>query len=137
MRRDHPTLFSTLSRCLRLRCPACGRASIVKRLFKIKDRCPSCGVLFNREEGFFVGPILINVVTTEAVILAGYFTSLMFSNNNYQHLLLPLFIIAIAFPVSYYHHTWSIWLTFDHLVEGLPKPPPPLPELSRKTSEPG
>ena len=123
MKRDQRSLFSILSRCLRLRCPACGQASIVKRLFKIKQQCPSCGVLFNREEGFFVGPILINVVTTEAVILAAYSISLPFVNTNYQHVLTLLFIIAIVFPVSYYHHTWSIWLSFDHLVEGLPKPP--------------
>ncbi len=92
MKKDQRTLLSILSRCLRLRCPACGQASIVKRLFKIKDRCPSCGVSFNREEGFFVGPILINVVTTEAVILAAYFISLPFINVNYQRVLTLLFI---------------------------------------------
>jgi uncharacterized protein (DUF983 family) len=129
MKKDQRTLFGILSRCLRLRCPACGQASIVQRLFKIKVQCPSCGVLFNREQGFFVGPILINVVTTEAVILAAYFISLPFINNNYQRVLTLLFIIGIVFPISFYHYTWSIWLTFDHLVEGLPKAPPPAPRI--------
>jgi hypothetical protein len=27
----------------------------------------------------------------------------------------------VSFPVAFYHHSWSIWLTFDHFVEGLPE----------------
>jgi len=27
----------------------------------------------------------------------------------------------LLFPVAFYHHCWSIWLGFDHLIEGLPK----------------
>ena len=73
-----------------------------------------------REEGFFVGAILINVVTTEAMILALYLISLVVG-FNYQVVLTILFIAAVAFPILFYHHSWSIWLGFDHLVEGLPK----------------
>ena len=73
-----------------------------------------------REEGFFVGAILINVVTTEAVILALYLISLVIG-FNYQIVLTVLFIAAISFPVVFYHHSWSIWLGFDHLIEGLSK----------------
>jgi hypothetical protein len=32
-----------------------------------------------------------------------------------------LLMVAIFFPLIFYHHSWSIWLTFDHLVESLPK----------------
>jgi uncharacterized protein (DUF983 family) len=123
MIRDRRTIISTLSRCLRLRCPACGRASIVKRPFKIKDQCSSCAVMFNREEGFFVGAILVNVATTELAILSVYLICLPIISNNIQLVLTILFIVALAFPVAFYHHSWSVWLSFDHLVESLPKPP--------------
>ena len=73
-----------------------------------------------REEGFFVGAILINVVTTEAVILALYLISLVIG-FNYQIVLTVLFIAAISFPVVFYHHSWSIWLGFDYLIESLPR----------------
>ncbi len=63
----HP--IQILMRCLGLRCPVCGRSSIVQTPFKIKDHCPVCGAHFKREEGFFVGAISVNVVTTELVIL--------------------------------------------------------------------
>jgi len=74
-----------------------------------------------REEGFFVGAILINVVTTEIFILIIYLILLVLLGINYQLVLTILFISALLFPVAFYHHSWSIWLGFDHVVETLPK----------------
>lgn len=78
-----------------------------------------------REAGFFVGAILINIVTTEFVILAIYILFLVVLGLDYEVILTTLFIAALLFPVAFYHHSWSIWLGFDHLVEGLPKKPTP------------
>jgi uncharacterized protein (DUF983 family) len=110
----------TLLRGLRLRCPACGQSSIVQRPFKIKDHCPSCGAHFKREDGFFVGAISINVVTTEVVILALYMMSLPIISSHDQLVLVLLFTVALLFPIAFYHHSWSLWLSFDHLIETLP-----------------
>jgi uncharacterized protein (DUF983 family) len=121
VKRNRPPIFSTLLRCLRLRCPVCGLSSIAERPFKIKDHCPMCDALFMREEGFFVGAILINVVTTEVVILVIYLICLVLVGINYQTVLTILFVSAILFPLAFYHHSWSIWLGFDHLIEGLSK----------------
>ena len=116
-----PSIALLLLRCLRLRCPACGQSSIVQRPFKIKDQCPECGSHFKREEGFFVGAISINVVMTEVFILLLYLISMPFIGTYYQTVLTTLFIVALIFPVAFYHHSWSLWLCFDHLVETLPK----------------
>jgi uncharacterized protein (DUF983 family) len=110
-----------LLRSLRLLCPACGQASIVERPFRIRKRCISCRAIFKREEGFFVGAILANVVTTELVILLFYLISLPFFSNYDQLVLGFLFVVAIIFPLAFYHHSWSLWLGFDHLVEALPR----------------
>lgn len=73
-----------------------------------------------REAGFFVGAILVNVVTTEAFIMVVYVASLI-AGFDYQLILTLLFAAALLFPVAFYHHSWSIWLAFDHLIERLPK----------------
>ena len=78
-----------------------------------------------REAGFFVGAILVNVVTTEFVILAIYVLFLVVLGFGYQVVLPGLFAAALLFPVAFYHHSWSIWLGFDHLVETLPRNPTP------------
>jgi uncharacterized protein (DUF983 family) len=121
MKRTSRTIILTLSRCLKLRCPACGNASIVERPFNLKHRCTACHVYFKREEGFFVGAIMANVVVTEALILAIYFACLLFARFDERITLTILFIIGITFPLAFYHHSWALWLGMDHLIEGLPK----------------
>jgi uncharacterized protein (DUF983 family) len=107
-------------RCLRLRCPVCGRSSIFQSPFKIRHHCPSCDALYQREDGFFVGALTINVITTELIILVLYLTT-MIMLNNFQLILVILFVTGLIFPVAFYHHSWSLWLSLDHLVESLPK----------------
>lgn len=123
MKRDPRTIVEIVSRSLRLRCPACGRASIVKAPFRIKQSCSSCGVSFNREEGFFVGAILANVVATEAVIILAYLVALTIGHDIDRGVITVLLVLAVSFPLAFYHHSWSLWLGFDHLIESLPKAP--------------
>jgi len=119
--RDRRSIPTLLLRSLLLRCPACGKSSILKKPFQIKHHCLSCRSLFKREEGFFVGAILANVMMTEFVILATCVVWLMLIGSNYETVLAGLFIVALIFPVAFYHHSWSFWLGFDYLIEGLPK----------------
>ena len=119
MTRDAPTIFTTLSRCLKLRCPVCGGASLVQRPFHVKHRCDACRALFKREEGFFVGAIMANVVATEVFILVTYFV-LLLARFGDQTMLTILFVMAVCFPLAFYHHAWALWLVLYHLIEGLP-----------------
>ncbi|MEP6568212.1 MAG: hypothetical protein ABJC10_00420 [Acidobacteriota bacterium] len=64
---------------------------------------------------------MANVLTTEFVILAVCFISLVLIGWNYESVLADLIVVALLFPVAFYHHSWSLWLAFDYLVEGLPK----------------
>ncbi|MFN2578982.1 MAG: hypothetical protein ABR607_14985 [Pyrinomonadaceae bacterium] len=120
MKRDPRTVILTLGRCLKLQCPVCGRASIVQRLFNLKHSCDSCGVIFKREEGFFVGAIMANVIATEGFILLAYFACLLFTNFSDRMMLTILFLVGVSFPLAFYHHAWALWLAVDHLIEGLP-----------------
>jgi uncharacterized protein (DUF983 family) len=113
-------IAGTLLRCLRLRCPVCGDSLIIQSPFKIRHHCPSCGALYQREDGFFVGALTINVVTTELIILLLYLAC-MFLLDSFQLIIVILFIAGLLFPVAFYHHSWSLWLSLDHLVERLPK----------------
>lgn len=123
MKKNYRSIIEVLFRCLRLRCPACGQSSIVRSPFHIKHHCPSCRALFKREDGFFVGAIMVNLIVTEGVILATYVIFLLVNGSNYHALLNALFTLALLLPVVFYHHTWSVWLSFDYLVESLPKVP--------------
>lgn len=121
MKFDKEQGIRVLKRCLKLRCPACGETSIVERPFHVRHHCPVCLSLYKREDGFFVGAILANVVITELVILVFCFFTLLVLGAEYGSVLVVLFVVALIFPVAFYHHSWSFWLGFDYLVESLPK----------------
>ena len=114
-------MIATLSRSLRLLCPACGKSSIVQSPFHIKHHCPVCLALFKREDGFFVGAIMANVVTTELMIMVAYGVCLLTIMGREELMLWILFGIGVTFPIAFYHHSWSFWLGFDYLIESLPK----------------
>jgi len=124
---DFEQIKTVLGRCLKLRCPACGASRIITQPFHIRHHCPNCMALFKREDGFFVGAILANVVTTELVILVVCFFFLLIVGADYENVLVLLFAMALLFPVAFYHHSWSLWLGFDFLVESLPKYNPKKP----------
>src|SRR5580765_6195861 len=123
MKRDPRSFFSTLGRALKLQCPVCGRASIVARPFNLKHRCDSCGVIFKREEGFFVGAIMANVVAAEGFIVVIYLACITLTSLSEPVMLTTLFVAGITFPLAFYHHAWSLWLAMDHLIEGLSRQP--------------
>jgi uncharacterized protein (DUF983 family) len=114
-------IFQTFRRACLLKCPACGEASIVQRPFHVKHHCDHCRALFKREEGFFVGAILMNVVMSELIILVVCFIALLLLGIDYDGVLKVLFLVAVLFPLAFFHHSWSFWLAFDYLVESLPK----------------
>ena len=121
MSRDSRPILRTLWRALKLQCPVCGLRSIVRLPFQIKYECDTCGAIFKREEGFFVGAIMANVVATEVLILVVYFACLLLTNLGEQAIITILFVVGLTFPLSFYHHSWALWLAIDHLIEGLPK----------------
>ena len=56
-------------------CPRCGGGHLYRGWFRMHDRCPRCGMRFEREEGFFVGAYLINFAIVEIalfVVLMGF-----------------------------------------------------------------
>ena len=80
-----------------------------------------CLALFKREDGFFVGAIMANVVTTEIMIMVAYGVCLLTIIGREELMLWILFGIGVTFPIAFYHHSWSFWLGFDYLIESLPK----------------
>jgi len=63
----------------------------------------------------------MNVVVSELIILVVCFFALLLLGADYENVLIVLFIVGLLFPVLFFHHSWSLWLAFDYLIESLPK----------------
>ena len=104
------------SRSLRLKCPNCGNAGIYEGFVKIRPFCSACGMIFEREQGYYVGGIYVNVILTEGLLAVAYVISLVaYPPGGMPDWL--LFSLAVALPLLFFRHSKSVWLGFDYLVE--------------------
>ncbi len=64
IKRLGPGLGTLLARGVTKRCPACGQRNLFERWFTIAERCPRCGLKFERIEGHWIGAIGLNTILT-------------------------------------------------------------------------
>ena len=108
-------LGKVILRGLRQRCPRCGRGKLFVRGFKMYERCPSCGWVYEREEGYWTGAMAVNLVLTE-IIAAAIVVPLAAMQFN------PLVLYGVGIPlialmpVIFYRVTKAIWMSFDFIV---------------------
>jgi uncharacterized protein (DUF983 family) len=105
-------------------CPNCGRHSLFKpgARFKINERCENCGLKFDRGDGFFLGPFVINYgVTAFGFIVPGLF---LYISGVFSPMatIVTAVIGALVLPVLLYRLSWSWWLMlyFYFLPQKLP-----------------
>lgn len=75
--------------------------------------CPSCGVAFEREAGFYLGSIYFNYGLT-ALIAAIFYPLLRFNLILPNHVLMPLTLaFVVLFPLWFFRYARALWLGFD------------------------
>lgn len=112
-----PSFGVMVKRGFARRCPNCGGGRLFVHWFRMKERCPTCGIKFEREEGFFLGAFLINFAIGEgliAVLLFGYVILL----SAHQHVSVPGFIAAgivlsVLATLLFYPFSKTIWSALD------------------------
>jgi uncharacterized protein (DUF983 family) len=62
--RTPPSAWTIFIRGLTKRCPWCGNRKIFRHWLRILDRCPRCGLRFDREEGAWPMSVTINYGVT-------------------------------------------------------------------------
>ncbi|MCC7022666.1 MAG: DUF983 domain-containing protein [Thermomicrobiales bacterium] len=108
--------FTTLGRALTRRCPYCGGGHIFANYFVLKDHCPTCGVRFAREEGYFLGAYAVNLVVSEFLGLGLAIWIVFKTDIQHQDLVVQMLIavaLVIAFPVFLFPYARGIWMALD------------------------
>jgi uncharacterized protein (DUF983 family) len=106
-----------LIRGLKLKCPACGIGQLYKSFFKMHDECAYCGLVFSREQGYFIGAIYLNVIATESLIFATYLVLILANRITDESTYITLFALALLLPVVFHRHARALWLSLDHLLD--------------------
>jgi uncharacterized protein (DUF983 family) len=66
-------LFGTLGAILRQRCPRCRKGPMFRGPLTMNDPCPNCGLMFQREEGYFLGAMYVSSLLAYALVVPTYF----------------------------------------------------------------
>jgi uncharacterized protein (DUF983 family) len=120
-------MLRRLGRALRLRCPRCGGGAIFAGFGTTKDTCPTCGLRFERQEGFWVGAVAVNTVATIVVFAAVFVGWIVFTWPEPPWTAIGIGVVAlnIVFPIVFYPWSKTIWLAID--LTAHPEPPVSLP----------
>ena|SRR5215467_4486640 len=117
MKVDWHRARTLLIRALKLRCPECGQAPIYQSTIKVRHHCPICGMIFKREQGYFIGAVYFNVIATESLLFLGLLISLIVAPRADALVYRLLLIFAVILPIVFFRHSRSLWLCFDHFFD--------------------
>jgi uncharacterized protein (DUF983 family) len=107
-----------LWRGLRKRCPRCGAPGIFKGWFDLKATCPRCDLRFEKEEGGFLGAMVINYGVAFGAWIAMLVVVLAFTVPDVPvaELIVGSIVLLVAVPLWFYPRSTSVWAAVEFLV---------------------
>ncbi len=102
-------------RALRLRCPLCGARGIFTRWGQLHDRCPGCGYSFAREEGYWVGGMIVNLGVAQILFMATFLTgtALTWPDVPWTALIAAGVVLMVGLPIWLYPRSKTLWIWLD------------------------
>ena len=106
-----------LLRGLTLACGVCGQRGLFTRarLYGMRERCPRCGLRFERSEGHWLGAVAVNTVVSSALVLAALALGLVLLGTDTSRwtLLLVVAPFGTIFPALFDPFSRTIWTALD------------------------
>lgn len=110
-------IFTRLWAMLRLRCPRCLNGKVFRGSFAMNDPCPVCGLVFQREEGYFLGSMYVSYFLSGIILTTSFVAGHLLLTDWNPHvilLLVPLPLIPLVPMVFRYSRV--IWMYIDRWV---------------------
>ena len=99
-----------------MRCPDCGLGPLYRAPFRMNNHCSYCDLIYEREQGYFIGAIYLNVIATESLLLGALLIYGLITGKVNQSILTILIALALILPLVFFHHSRSLWLCIDHIL---------------------
>ena len=107
-----------LFRGLTRRCPSCGQGKLFRRWFTLAERCPRCGLVFEREEGAFLGSLAINYGVTGVSTIAtiGVMLARSLPDPSIFTITATAILMTLFLPLLFYPFAKTTWAAIDLLM---------------------
>lgn len=104
-----------LGRGLLMRCTSCGAGDVFVSFYRMRDRCQNCGTAFEREEGYWVGAMI--VLMAWVLIIFGTWSVggmlLLWPDVPWTGLVIGGVILNALVPFTFYAWSKTIWVGLD------------------------
>ena len=108
-----PSASTLIFRALRLRCPRCGESRMFSGLFRMHKSCPHCGLVYEREPGYFLGSIYVNYGVTALLVTVAWITMQFAFGFAPRTLLVPFLVFLVIFQTLFFRYARALWLAMD------------------------
>ncbi len=99
---------------LRLRCPRCGQGGLYEKVFTMRKKCPECGLLYEREEGYFTGAMVVGNMISGLIVAP--LTLLLFAGGaDMREIIYTLLGVGLLLMPFVFWYARAIWLYFDFM----------------------
>lgn len=101
------------------RCPVCGGGHLFRRWLHMAPACPTCGFVFKRVPGQWLGSWFLNVIAVQAVVCALLFAAVAATwPDTPSALLIGLAVgAAVAVPLLFFPFSRTIWSAIDLIMK--------------------
>jgi hypothetical protein len=84
----------------------------------MNDPCPNCGLIFQREEGYFLGAMYFSYVLSAVLLTAFYFTaSALLPDWNSSAVALVALIPYLPFVPAVFRYSRVLWIYLDRTTD--------------------
>ena len=87
------------------------------------ERCARCGLVFEREQGYFVGAIYVNYAATVVIAITGFLILDAYTDLSLTTQIIVWAIWGVAFPLFFFRYSRSLWLSLEYLFNPEPLGP--------------
>ena len=100
-------------RALRLRCPVCGGPRMFRGWTRMHPRCRACGLVFQREGGYWLGAMYVNYGVAVALFVIAHLvlTDIYAVRSVVQAVILVPAVIL--FVIWFFRYSRALWLALD------------------------
>ena len=99
---------------VRARCPRCREGRMFRGSLTMNDPCPVCGLIFQREEGYFLGAMYFSYVLASVILTVFYFVlAALLPDMNGAALVLVALIPFLPLVPAVFRHSRVLWVYFE------------------------
>lgn len=99
------------------RCPRCREGRIFRSSVRMNDPCPHCGLLFEREPGYFLGAMYFSYALGVVLLVPLYYLAKwLFPKLDVLVVPLIAFVPFLFFVPLIFRYSRVLWIYFDRTI---------------------